>query len=125
MLGLAVIAFGVFPVLVFFRGAFSESISVQVDSVHEFLRHSNPNLEDNMLNASAFNLTIAQEVGNYGPFRLFWFRLYWLLDRGASCHLCNEAHLFVNLKPCHVKISTAKAGDLIVAKGIRDIRLNT
>jgi hypothetical protein len=31
----------------------------------------------------------------------------------------------VNLKPCNVKISTAKSGESIIATGIGDIRLNT
>ncbi len=31
----------------------------------------------------------------------------------------------MNLKPCNVKISTAKSGESIIATGIGDIRLNT
>ena len=118
--GSAVIAFGVFLMLIFLGGAFSESISIPVGSVYEFPRHSNPNFEVNMLNASALSSTTAHAVGNHGPFRLSW-----LIDSGASCHLCNDAHQFVNLKPCSVKISTAKAGDPIIAKGVGDVRINT
>ena len=118
--GSAVIAFGIFLMLIFLGGAFSESISIPVSSVYEFPHHSNPDFEVNMLNSSARNSTTAQAVGNHGPFRLSW-----LLDSGASCHLCNDAHQFINLKPCNVKISTAKAGDPIIAKGVGDVRINT
>ena len=48
--GSAIIAFGIFLMLVFLGGAFSESITIPVDSIHEFPRHSNPNFEANMLN---------------------------------------------------------------------------
>jgi len=65
--------------LVFLGGAFSESITIPVDSIHEFPRHSNPNFEANMLNTSALNSTTAFVIGNHGPFRLAW-----LLDSGAS-----------------------------------------
>ena len=83
---------------------------IPVDSIHECLRQSNPDIEVSMLNSSAFKSTAVLVVGNHGPFRLVW-----LLGSGASCHLCNDVHLFINFKPCNVKISTAKAGDPIVA----------
>ena len=41
--------------LIHLGAAYSESISVLVDSVHEFPRHSNPNFEVKVLNDSAFN----------------------------------------------------------------------
>jgi hypothetical protein len=91
-----------------------------VGSVYEFLRDANPNFDVKMLNASALSSTTAQAVGNHGPFILSW-----LLDSGASCHLCNDAHQFDNLKPCSVKMSTATAGDPIIAKGVGDVRINT
>jgi hypothetical protein len=47
------------------------------------------------------------------------------VDSGASCHICNYSSLFVNLKPCNIKIPTAKSGESIVATGIGDFRLNT
>jgi hypothetical protein len=72
--GSAVIAFVIFRMLIHLGAAYSESISVLVDSVHEFPRHSNPNFEVKVLNDSAFNSTIDRSVVNHGPFRLsrFW-----------------------------------------------------
>jgi hypothetical protein len=115
--GSAVIAVGIFLLLIFLGGAFSESVSVSVNSVHEFPRHSNPGFEVNMLNSDSIS---SHAIGNHNPFQLCW-----VIDSGASCHLCNDAHRFVNLKPCNVKISTAKSGESILATGIGDVRLNT
>ena len=70
--------------------------------------------------ANAADNHTAQTVGNHSP----WI-LNWIVDSGASCHICNDSSCFVNLQPCNVKISTAKSGEFIVATGIGDIRLNT
>ena len=97
---------------------FSERITIPISSVHEFPRHSNSTFEVLMTNVSGSR--VAQAVGNHSPFSLSW-----VVDSGASCHICNDSSLFVNLKPCNVKISTAKSGESIIATGIGDIRLNT
>jgi hypothetical protein len=104
--------------LIMISSNFSERITVSISSVQEFPRHSNSSFEALLTNASGNRVT--QNVGNHNPFSLSW-----VVDSGASCHICNDSSLFVNLKPCNVKISTAKSGESIVATGIGDIRLNT
>ena len=118
--GSAVIAIGIFLLLIFLGGAFSESVTVPVNSVREFPRHSNPSYEVNMLNASGIYSGYTTVIGNHNPFKLCW-----LIDSGASCHLRNDPHLFVNLKPCNVKISTAKSGESIMATGVGNVCINT
>ena len=109
---------GIFIFLVMISSTFSERITIPISSIHEFPRHSNSSFEALMTNTGGNR--VAQVVGNHSPFSLSW-----VVDSGASCHICNDTSLFVNLKPCHVKISTAKSGESIVATGIGDIRFNT
>ncbi len=104
--------------MVMISSTFSERITIPISSVHEFPRHSNSTFEVLMTNVSGSSM--AQAVGNHSPFSLSW-----VVDSGASCHICNDSSLFVNLKPCNVKISTAKSGESIISTGIGDIRLNT
>ena len=63
---------------------------------------------------------VTQAVRNHSPFIFVW-----IVNSGASCHTCNDSSLFVNLKPCYVKISSAKSGESIIATGIGDVCLNT
>ena len=109
---------GIFIFLVMISSTFSERITIPISSVHEFPRHSNSTFE--ALLTTDHGNRMAQAVGNHSPFSLCW-----VVDSGASCHICNDSSLFVNLKPCNVKISTAKSGESIIATGIGDIRLNT
>jgi hypothetical protein len=109
---------GVFIFLVMISSTFSERITIPISSVHEFPRHSNSTFE--ALLTTDYGNRMAQAVGNHSPFSLCW-----VVDSGASCYICNDSSLFVNLKPCYVKISTAKSGESIIATGIGDIRLNT
>jgi hypothetical protein len=109
---------GIFIFLIMISGIFFERISDPISSVHEFPRHSNSSFEALMTNASGNRVTPAVE--NHNPFSLSW-----VVDSGASCYICNDSSLFVNLKPCNVKISTAESAESIVATGIGDIRLNT
>ena len=109
---------GIFIFLVMISSTFSERITIPISSVHEFQHHSNSSFEALMTNTNG--IRVAQAVGIHSPFSLSW-----VVDSGASCHICNDSSLFVNLKPCNIKISTAKSGESIVATGIGDIRLNT
>ena len=103
---------GIFVFLVMISGTFSERIG------SPSVKISNSSFE--ALFANAADNHTAQTVGNHSP----WI-LNWIVDSGASCHICNDSSCFVNLQPCNVKISTAKSGEFIVATGIGDIRLNT
>ena len=114
--GAVLLAISIFLVMI--SSTFSERITIPISSVHEFPRHSNSTFEVLMTNVSGSR--VAQAVGNHSPFSLSW-----VVDSGASCHICNDSSLFVNLKPCNVKISTAKSGESIIATGIGDIHLNT
>jgi len=103
---------GIFVFLIMISSTFSERVS-----------SPSRRISDSSFEALFTNVTnnpIAQTIGNH-----CFFVLSWIVDSGASCHICNDSSLFVNLKPCNVKISTAKSGESIVATGIGDIRLNT
>jgi hypothetical protein len=63
---------------------------------------------------------VTQAVGNHSPFILVW-----IVDSGASCHICKDPTLFENLEPCYVKILTAKSEESISATGFGDVCLNT
>jgi hypothetical protein len=88
---------------------FSERITIKISSVHEFPHHSNSTFE--ALMTTDHGNRMAQAVGNHHDSH---FSLCWVVDSGASCHICNNSSLFVNLKPCNVKISTAKSGESII-----------
>ncbi len=80
------------------------------------------NFEALMINTSENRA--AQAVGNHSPLSLSWVVVTSAMTF-HSCHICNDFSLFVNLKPCNIKISTTKSGESIVATGIGEIRLNT
>jgi ubiquitin len=103
---------GIFVFLDMISSTFSERIG------SPSVKISNSSFE--ALFANAADNHTAQTVGNQSP----WI-LNWIVDNGASCHICNDSSCFVNPQPCNVKISTAKSGEFIVATGIGDIRLNT
>ena len=103
---------GIFVFLVMISSTFSERISTPSKRI------SATSFEALFTNATDNHVT--QAVGNHSPFILVW-----IVDSGASCHICNDSSLFVNLKSCYVKISTAKSGESIIATGIGDVCLNT
>ena len=103
---------GIFVFLIMISSTFSERIG------SPSVKISDTSFE--VLFANAADNHTAKTVGNHSP----WI-LNWIVDSGASCHICNDSSCFVNLQPCNVKISTAKSGEFIIATGIGDIRLNT
>ena len=106
------ILLGIFVFLILISSTFSEKIGSKTVKISEASFEA--------LFANATDNHIAQTIGS----SCLWI-LSWIVDSGASCHICNDSSCFVNLKPCNVKISTAKSGEFIVATGIGDIRLNT
>jgi hypothetical protein len=102
----------------FVGGAFSASVTIPVNSVYDFPRHSNAAYEVDTLNAPVMSSAHTPVVGNHC--------LCWPIDSGASWQLGSDPHLLVNhVKPCNVMISTAKSGESIMATGVGDACLNT
>jgi hypothetical protein len=51
--------------------------------------------------------------------------LSFLVDSGSSHHLIRDQSKFSSLQPCRIPIGTAKTGEVLWAKGVGDIRVNT
>lgn len=47
----------------------------------------------------------------------------WLVDSGASCHMCHSRESFVSLRPHSVSVRIGKKGHSVVSEGVGDIDL--